>query len=146
MNNKGFTLIEVLAVIVLLSIIYLIAMPNLNVLDKTKNVNFVSNSKLISSRANIMKGNANYSSYFTNGKIYVKDIKGISNIKDPYDGEIKEESYILFKDELEEGVNISKTYIYIKSCNKDKCHTIGEKTNPIDEDKITHKDVKEIDN
>lgn len=146
MNNKGFTLIEVLAVLVILSMTYLIAMPSLNIADKSKNISLVSNSKLISSRAYIMMNDSKYESYFTNGKIYIKDIKGISNIKDPFGGEIDEKSYILFKDEIEQGVNVRKTYIYIKTCDKNKCHEIGEETSPISEDKITHKDVKEISN
>lgn len=146
MNNKGFTLIEVLSVLVILSMVYLIAMPSLNTVDKTKNISFVSNCNLISSRAYMMKSDAKYSSYFTNGKIYVKDIKGISNLKDPYDGQIQNDSYILFKDQIEDGVNVSKTYIYIKTCNANNCHALGEVNNPISDDNIKYKDVKEISN
>ena len=146
MNSKGFTLIEVLSVLVILSMVYLIAMPSLNTVDRTRNMSFISNCKLISSRAYIMSTDDNYSSYFNNGKIFVKDINGISNLKDPYDGEIKSDSYVLFKDELEEGVKVSKTYIYIKTCNGNKCHVIGDINAPVSDSKLTYKDVKEISN
>ena len=46
MNEKGFTLVELLGVIVILSIIMLIAIPNVtSVLDRTKKDRYIADSK-----------------------------------------------------------------------------------------------------
>lgn len=147
MNNKGFTLVELLAVITILSIIF-VSMVSFNVfkrVDETKALSFVSNAKIIASRAEAYHNTEKYSSSESLGdKIYLKDITSISNMTDPYGGEIdKDESYVLFKNSLEDDVNIDSIYIYLKSCNEKSCYFIGSKDAPLDNSKITYKDVKE---
>lgn len=46
MNNKGFTLVELLGVILILSIIMLIAIPNItSILERTKKDNYIADCK-----------------------------------------------------------------------------------------------------
>lgn len=147
MNSKGFTLIEVLAVLVILSMAALIVMPSIKNVDKTKDSAFASSAKIITSKAGAMHSNDKYknnSDLFIENKIYLKNIIGIGNIKDPYGGEFdKEKSYVLFKTVTENDIQIEKVYIYLKSCTNKTCHLIGTANNPISDDELTYKDVKE---
>lgn len=147
MNSKGFTLIEVLSVLVIISMAVLIVMPSLKTVDKTKDSGFASSAKIISSKAEAMYANDKYKNntdIFIENKIYLKDIIGIDNVQDPYGGEFdKDNSYVLFKTETENEVEVSKIYIYLKSCSNNSCHLIGTSNSPISDDALTYKDVKE---
>lgn len=150
MDNKGFTLIEILSVIIILSMVALIAAPNITkTVNKTKENAFASNAKIITSKANYMFKQDKYKSntdIFINNKIYLKDIEGIETLEDPFNGEYdKEKSYVFFKNELENTVNINKTYIYLISCTSNKCHRIGTMNDPVSDDVLTYKDVVEED-
>ena len=147
MNNKGFTLVELLAVITILGIIF-VSMVSLNVfkrVDETKALSYVSNAKIIASKAEAMYNNERYSGTdVISDTIYLKDIEGIANISDPFGGEInKDESYVKFSLNSEAGVSVDKISIYLKSCDNKTCHFIGTKDKPLDNSKVTYKDVKE---
>ena len=147
MNNKGFTLVELLAVITILSIVF-VSMVSLNVfkrVDETKALSFVSNAKIIASRAEAMYNTEKYSKddESLGNKIYLKDITSISNMTDPYGADMdKDESYVLFKTKDEDGVSVDSIYIYLKSCNEKSCYLIGSSDKPLDNSKITYKDEK----
>ena len=146
MNNKGFTLIEILAVLVILSMAALIVVPNIHkTVDQTKDTSFASNAKIITSKANGMYKQEKYknnTNIFIENKIYLKDIVDINNISDPYGGEFdKEKSFVEFKNELVDTVNVTKTYIYLISCKGNKCHRIGTANEPVSDDVLTNKDV-----
>ena len=152
MNHKGFTLVEVLAVLTILSIIF-ISMVSLDVfklVDNTKNTSFASNAKIIISKAEIMYNNERTMDnlqILQDNRIYVKDITGIDNISDPYDGTLdKDNSYVEFRNEMEDGVTVSKIYIYLKTCANNKCHVIGTANEPVSESDINYKVVKEENN
>lgn len=52
MNKKGFTLIELIAVVVIMSIIAIIATPNIiNMIDKGKKDQYITNAKEFISKA-----------------------------------------------------------------------------------------------
>ena len=151
MNNKGFTLIEVLAVLVILSIIF-ISMVSLDVfktVDNTKNASFVSNARIIISKAETMYNNERTMDNLEtlNNKIYLKDINGIDNISDPYDGTLDmDNSYVLFKDTEENNILVTKAYIYLKTCKDKTCYVIGSSSNPVYDADLNYKDVKEENN
>lgn len=61
MNKKGFTLVELLGVIVILSIIMLIAIPNItSVLDRTKKDNYIADCKKMVSLAQYKLRNGDF--------------------------------------------------------------------------------------
>ena len=149
MNNRGFTLIEVLSVLVILSTITLIfIVPNIiKTVDKTRETSFASNAKIIATKATSMYKQEKYkndTNIFIENKIYLKDIKDIDNLEDPYGGEYdKENSFVQFKNELVDTVNVNKVYIYLISCKNNKCHRVGTANDPISDEELTSKDVKE---
>ena len=56
MNKKGFTLVELLAVIVILAVILVIAVPQiLNTIDESRNGALMSSAKLIAASAETKK-------------------------------------------------------------------------------------------
>lgn len=78
MNRKGFTLVELLGVLVILSIIMLIAVPNvISIMDKNKKDIYVSDAKKFVSAVQyeLSKNNA----YPTTGSCYVK-LSSLDNV------------------------------------------------------------------
>ena len=94
MNKKGFTLIELIAVVVIMSIIAIIATPNIiNMIDKGKKDQYVSNAKEFLSKATYMYKQDKYrndTTYFTKNdsgyQIKLGKIEGIKSedLIDPY--------------------------------------------------------------
>lgn len=133
MNNKAFTLIELLAVLVVLSIATMIATPNvMKTVDNSKKEKFIIDAREIVLRSTYMYNEEEYrnnDNYFKkeNGlsKIYLKDIQGVSLDKDSfgytYDKENSFVSFLIPEDVKNEGVKIN---VYLKSCKNDKCHYI----------------------
>ena len=73
MKKNGFTLIELLAVVTIIALLSLIAIPNItkNIKDKKTEID-EANQKLLSSAADVyIENNKNYdSSYEANGSTY----------------------------------------------------------------------------
>ena len=69
MNKKGFNLIELIAVVVIMSIIAIIATPNIiNMIDKGKKDQYITNAKEFISKATYMYKQDKYrndTTYFT---------------------------------------------------------------------------------
>lgn len=127
LNNKGFTLIEVLAVVVILSIIMAIMVPSVNsIMNKNKEDNYkdlensiISATKMYISdnRYEIVIGECDSDNKasitsiggvsLTGSKIFVKKLVDVGNIKTNSSGEIinpkdstklnQRESYVLVK-------------------------------------------------
>ena len=96
MNKKAFTLIEVLAVIVIMGIIAFLAIPEVqSVIDKTNNKSFKASIEgLISSVKN--EATSKYlidNSYI--GVYQIEDSKIISNNGFTYDGELPDSGYFV---------------------------------------------------
>lgn len=94
MKNKGFTLVELLAVIVVLGLIMMIAVPStINVLEKNKKESYIADAKEII-RLVEREDTKNNSTYFTVNNKSVTGL-GATNIKhadisvSPYDKEYK---------------------------------------------------------
>lgn len=104
MNKKGFTLVELLGVIVILSIIMLIAIPNVTaVLDRTKRDSYIADCKKMVSLVqyqlrhdDIQKPEVGDEKYFL-----LEDLDGADEIEHDSDGNSydKEESFVVVKNE-----------------------------------------------
>lgn len=91
MNRKGFTLIELIAVVVIMSIIAIIATPNIiNMMDKGKKEQYVADAKEFISKATYMYKQEKYKEKFKevkNGEtITLNEVNGIKteDKTDPY--------------------------------------------------------------
>ena len=150
MNKKGFTLIELIAVVVIMSIIAIIATPNIiNMIDKGKKDQYITNAKEFISKATYMYKQDKYrndTTYFSaDGKISLKNIEGIKieDLKDPYGFNYDtNNSYIEFKEPGSSltGVQERQVTIHLESNdgNSSKCYVIET-----DKDNLSNNQVKE---
>ena len=155
MNKKGFTLIELIAVVVIMAIIAFIATPNIvNMMDRGKKEDYVADAKEIITKATYMykKESVSNSSKFIKGTendyytytIKLGDVDGINDYTDPY-GFVynKTESYVKFKEpntELEE-LKEREIEIYLTSNdqadpNNDECYILSATKKNIGTDKV----------
>lgn len=132
LNNKGFTLIEVLAVIVILSILMAIMVPSVgNIMKKNKEDNYqnlkdsiISAAKIYISdnRYQITVGNCDVSNKadiesinnvtLTDSKITIQTLANAGNLKTTSDGKI-----INPKDK--KSLNLDNSYVVVKyQCDK----------------------------
>lgn len=80
MNKKGFTLVELLAVLVILSIIMLIAVPStLNVLDRNKKDSYISDAKKLITLAETKLRSDMSIEYPTGNQIVVIGLSSLNN-------------------------------------------------------------------
>lgn len=99
MNKKGFTLVELLGVVVILSIILIIAIPNItSVMERSKRDNYIADAKKLITLVEyeIRKGTVNKPSSteiyaITLGYLKTMDLNGSLSGKE-YD---KDESYVI---------------------------------------------------
>ena len=154
MNKKGFTLVELIAVVVIIGIISLLAAPNIvNLMDSSKKSEFVSDAKEFISRAKYMEklekynlGNEYFSIQDSDNKPYEKKIllRNIINISDyssPYNSEYESDlSYVLITLEEKDGIQQKVAKIYLEDKNG---YHIGSIENPVSESKLDKENVEE---
>lgn len=152
MNKKGFTLIELIAVVVIMSIIAIIATPNIiNMIDKGKKDQYITNAKEFISKATYMYKQDKYrndTTYFTTNdsgsQIKLGKIEGIKSedLTDPYGFKYDiNNSYIIFKEPSSSspGVQERKVIIHLESNDDNsKCYVIDT-----DKDNLSVNSVKE---
>lgn len=137
MNKKGFTLVELIAVVVIMAIIAMIATPNIiSMIDKGKKEDFVSNAEIFMSKAVYMYKLDKYKNDITlfegGNKIKLKNINDVGDIDDPFGGTYDlENSYVVINSENTGSVIERIPSIYIKSCKDTKCHFIGTSASPV---------------
>lgn len=137
MKKNGFTLVELIAVLVILSIIGMLAAPNIiNLMQTGKEGSFISDAEEMVSTATYM-----YKVQSTRGfeessfdeinqyqhRILMKDLTGTIPEADPYGYKYDtDDSYIDFVEPNESDTTDKRTIsIHIKACNDDnKCHYI----------------------
>ena len=127
MKNKGFTLVELIAVVALLAIIMAIAAPNIiNMLDNSKKQDFVSDAKEMIGKAKYRESLEKYKNLFTSDGgncrvIKLKDL-GYTEYVDA-DGNYYDMDATKVRVCLESNTDIY--YIVTKSKDKDGNYTRG---------------------
>lgn len=125
-NNKGFTFIELLAVIVILGLIMLIAIPNtISMIDRNRATNYIENAKTFISLAQnkvqidkslelpVKKADSDTVLIVTLGYLNTNDL-----VEDPYGGEYnKVRSFVAVTYEDNE----YKYYVHLISCADGNC-------------------------
>ena len=142
MNKKGFTLIELIAVVVIMAIIAMIATPNIiNMIDSGNKGKYISDAKIFISKANTMYKQEG----FDGDTLYLDKVEKPLTI-DPYGFK-----YVLDKSYVKITINNGKKemYIYLISCKADEagqptteCHSIENNGQPVLSSSLTEDDVK----
>ncbi len=146
MNKKGFTLIELIAVVVIMAIIALIATPNIiNMLDKGKKTDYLADAREFITQATYMYKQDKYRTdpeIFQSGKIFLKDIQGIRDYDDPYGYKYDTDySFVKFESASGTGLQERKVTIRLKSCDETKsnCFEIYD----VDKNDLSVSSIKE---
>lgn len=127
MKNNGFTLVELIAVVVILSIISMLAAPNIvELMQRSKDGSFVSEVNQLVSQARYMYKNnktrenmeqENDSTY----KVTMRELSGNVPTSDPYGYDyLIDDSYISFSETCPaSGMCTIATKVHITSCKED---------------------------
>ncbi|MDD4036333.1 MAG: prepilin-type N-terminal cleavage/methylation domain-containing protein [Bacilli bacterium] len=104
MNKKGFTLVELLAVIVILAIILVIAVPNvLGIINKSRNDSFISTARMMVSAARLKSStDIKYAPESPGvGKLIPMNVLDLENIQRDVDGGsyVVADSYVIVTNE-----------------------------------------------
>jgi len=113
LNNKGFTLVELLAVVAILVIIMLVAIPNISSsIERTRNKQDEGTKKIIESAARLY-----YSKY--RGTITSSDCKiSVNTLKD--EGYLGDEDVSNFNGcVIYDGTSLGN---YTETCSQSECH------------------------
>ena len=156
-NNKGFTLIELIAVVTIMAIIALIATPNIiSMIDNGNKEKYISDAKDFISKASYMYNLDKYKSEeekvfesTVNGsRINLENIEKLDEMEDPYGNKYDyKNSYIVIRDETVNDVMQRRARIYLISCDKDeptKCYRIGDVENPVLESDLNNDSVEKV--
>ena len=149
MNKKGFTLIELIAVVVIMSIIAVIATPNvINMMETGNNKKYISDASNFISKAKYMYKQEKYKKNFdttTNpGKATIKlsEIVGITadDEKDPhgYQYDLNNSTVTIYT-QGEETLKERKAKITLISYKDEDCYTIDN----VEESNLTVDKVKQ---
>lgn len=150
MNKKGFTLVELIAVVVIMAIIAMIATPNIiSMMNNGKREDFINNANEIMSKAVYMYKLDKYkndSNIFENGnRIKLKNIEDINTLEDPFGGEYDLENSYVIIESVNNGTIVERNpSIYVRACDEDnKCYSIGTASNPVSRSSITTSSITE---
>lgn len=148
MNKKGFTLIELIAVVVIMSIIAVIATPNvINMMETGNNKKYISDASNFISKAKYMYKKEQYKDKFnipTSGEATIKlsEIVGITadEEKDPHGYSYDlEHSTVTIYTQGEDTLKETKAEITLISHKDEDCYTIDN----VEESNLTVDQVKQ---
>ena len=149
MKNKGFTLIELIAVVVIMAIIALIATPNIvSMIDTGKKEDYLADAKEFISKATYMYKQEKYKNdeaVFVNSgstwTIKLKNIENVGDLNDPYGEKYDSEtSFVRFTEPTGNELGPRTIFIYLESDS----HKIGTSSSPVNENNLNTESIVEI--
>lgn len=125
-NKKGFTLIEILAVIIILGVIMTIAVPNvLSMIDRNKKDTFIEHAKMMATQAEYTIRKDVSIEYPSEGKAIILTLEYLntSDISESPYGTMydKTRSFVAVVNESVDGLTEYKYYVHLIACGDKEC-------------------------
>lgn len=126
MNRKGFTLIEILAVIIILGVIMTVAVPNvLSMIDRNKKDTFIEHAKMMATQAEytIRKDTSIKYPSENNAIILTLEYLNTNDVSESPYGTMynKSRSFVAIVNKTTGGVTEYKYYVHLVACGNDNC-------------------------
>lgn len=146
MNRKGFTLIEILAVIIILGVIMTIAVPNvLSMIDRNKKDTVIEHAKMMATQAEYTIRKDTSIEYPSEGKAIILTLEYLNTddvSESPYGVNYnKSRSFVAIANKKINGLTEYKYYVHLVACSNDNCSEANVKKNRginlIDIDELT---------
>jgi len=132
MNRKGFTLIEILAVIIILGVIMMIAVPNvLSMLDRNKKDTMIEHAKMMATQAEYTIRKDVSIEYPTENNAIILTLEYLNTndiAESPYSMMYdKNRSFVAIVNEKENEITEYKYYVHLVACGDDACSVDSKK-------------------
>lgn len=131
MNKKGFTLIEILAVIIILGVIMTVAVPNvLSMIDRNKKDTFIEHARLMATQAEYTIRKDTTIEYPSANKAIILTLEYLNTddvSASPYNTDYdKTRSFVAVVNESVDGLTEYKYYVHLVACGDKEC-TVNNK-------------------
>lgn len=130
-NKNGFTLIEILAVIIILGVIMTIAVPNvLSMLDRNKKDTFIENAKLMANQAEYTIRKDTEIEYPSEGNAIILTLEYLNTndiSESPYGTSYSPtKSFVAIVNNTTGGITEYKYYVHLVACTDNGCANTDE--------------------
>ena len=134
MNRKGFTLIEILAVIIILGVIMTIAVPNvLSMVDRNKKDTVIEHAKMMASQAEYTIRKDTSIEYPTDNNAIILTLEYLNTndiSESPYNTMYnKSRSFVAIVNETKNDITEYKYYVHLVACGDEECSIRNVKKN-----------------
>lgn len=134
MNRKGFTLIEILAVIIILGVIMTIAVPNvLSMVDRNKKDTVIEHAKMMATQAEYTIRKDTSIEYPTDNNAIILTLEYLNTndiSESPYNTNYhKSRSFVAVVNETKNNITEYKYYVHLVACGDDDCSSKNVKKN-----------------